>query len=263
MHIVTIHPAPNLTVHLPPRNAAGGLDQDQEWCEIEIDGDRQRIRLHDYAAIYSVPGLYEHLFADHLDCRSPRVVGDLLGEQLDAAGVDAATLTALDFGAGNGMVGEVLDELGIGTIVGVDLLEQARAAAMRDRPGLYEDYLALDLTDMSRGERDELGDHGFDALSCVAALGFGDVPPVAFAEALNLVSDGGWIAFNVRDRFFEETDPTGFGGFLRRLLRDGVLEERARVRYRHRVSVDGEPLHYLAVIACKRADVPMRWARAA
>ncbi|MEA2191717.1 MAG: hypothetical protein QOI73_1838 [Solirubrobacteraceae bacterium] len=248
---------------MPPKNAAGGLDQDEEWCEITIRGERRRIRLHDYAEIFNVPGLYETLFAERLDCDSPRVVCDLLREQLVEAGIDPAQLTALDFGAGNGMVGEMLDELGIGTIVGLDLLEEARRAALRDRPGLYEDYHAIDLTDMDAGERAELRDVDFDCLTCVAALGFGDIPPVAFAEALNFVSDGGWVAFNVRDRFFDEQDPTGFGGFLQQLFRVGVLEERARVRYTHRVSVDGEPLHYLAVIACKRKPVPMGLARGA
>jgi SAM-dependent methyltransferase len=248
---------------MPPKNAAGGLDQDEEWCEITIRGERRRIRLHDYAEIFNVPGLYETLFAERLDCDSPRVVCDLLREQLDEAGIDASDLIALDFGAGNGMVGEVLDELGIGTIVGLDLLEEARQAALRDRPDVYEDYHAIDLTDMDADERAELRDVDFDLLTCVAALGFGDIPPVAFAEALNFVSDGGWVAFNVRDRFFDEQDPTGFGGFLQKLFAAGVLEERARVRYTHRISVDGEPLHYLAVIACKRKPVPMGLARGA
>ncbi len=207
-----------------------------------------------------MPGLYEHLFTERLACDSPRVVCDLLREQLVAADIDPGALAALDFGAGNGLVGELLDELGIGSIVGVDLLEEARDAALRDRPGVYDDYLALDLTAMTVAERAALDGQDFTCLSCVAALGFGDVPPVAFAEALNVVADDGWVAFNVRDRFFEERDPTGFGGFLRRLFREGVLEECARVRYTHRVSVDGESLYYLAVIARKRNDVPMDWA---
>jgi hypothetical protein len=82
-----------------------GLDQDQEWCEIDLGGVRRRIRLHDYAAIYGIPGLYEHLFPARLACRSPEVVCDLLGAVLEKAGVDPTRLSALDFGAGNGMVG--------------------------------------------------------------------------------------------------------------------------------------------------------------
>ena len=65
-------------LYLPPSQAGGGLDQDEEWCEIELDGERRRIRLHDYAAIFNVPGLYEQLF-----CREARV--RLPGDRLPAA----------------------------------------------------------------------------------------------------------------------------------------------------------------------------------
>jgi SAM-dependent methyltransferase len=245
-------------VHLPPEHACGELDQDEEWCEIEVQGERRRIRFHDYAAIYAVPGLYERLFVDRLACDSPTVVTDLLGAELRAAGVSCGPLTALDFGAGNGMVGEQLGELGIGEIVGVDLLAEAREAAHRDRPGLYDDYYCLDLTQLAPDHA--LRRRDFDVMACVAALGFGDVPPLAFAEAFNLVGSPGWIAFNIRDRFFDAEDPSGFGGFLLRMFREGVLEERVRERYTHRVSVAGDPLEYFAVIAEKHDDVPLAWA---
>ncbi len=248
-------------VHLPPEHARGELDQDEEWCEIEVQGERRRIRFHDYAAIYTVPGLYERLFVDRLDCASPTVVCDLLGAELRAASLECGTLTALDFGAGNGMVGEQLGELGIGEIVGVDLLTEARDAAHRDRPGLYDDYYSLDLTQLAPDERRELMGREFDVMACVAALGFGDVPPLAFAEAFNLIGSPGWVAFNIRDRFFDPEDSSGFGGLLGRMFREGVLEERARERYTHRVSVAGEPLEYFAVVAEKRRDVPLAWAR--
>jgi hypothetical protein len=253
-------------VHLPPEHAQRQLDQDEEWCEIEVQGgERRRIRFHDYAAIYAVPGLYEQLFVDRLDCESPTVVTDLLGAHLrsSAAAVKPGALTALDFGAGNGMVGERLRELGIGEIVGVDLLREARDAAHRDRPGLYDDYYALDLTQLAPNQRRELMRRDFDVMTCVAALGFGDVPPLAFAEAFNLVGSPGWIAFNIRDRFCDAQDPSGFGDFLSRMFQEGILEERARERYTHRVSVAGEPLEYYAVIAEKHHDVPLAWAHAA
>jgi hypothetical protein len=246
-------------LYLPPEQARDGLDQDEEWCEIRLDGERQRIRLHDYAAIYDVPGLYEHLFYEMLECSSPEVVCDLLRAQLSEAGVDPSSLTALDFGAGNGMVAEELSDLGVDTIVGVDLLPEARDAASRDRPDLYEDYAALDITAMSAGNRADLEAHDFNAMTCVAALGFGDIPPLAFAEAFNLLGSPGWVAFNVRDRFLEDEDPGGFGHFIGRMFDEGVLEERARVSYTHRVSVAGEDLTYLAIVATKRRDVPLDW----
>ncbi len=249
-------------LHLP-EDPGRELDQDEEWIEVEVEGEeRRRIRLHDYGEIYKVPGLYEQLFSEQLDCDSPAVVCDLLREQLATAGVAPADLTVLDFAAGNGLVGEELTKLGVENIVGVDLLEEARDAARRDRPGVYDDYYVLDLTRLAPDAREVLRAHEFNALTCVAALGFGDVPPKAFAEAFNLISSPGWIAVNIRDRFVEEQDSSGFGGLIARMLDEGVIEECARVRYVHRVAIDGEPLHYVAMAACKRADVPMRWTRA-
>jgi SAM-dependent methyltransferase len=251
-------------LHLPPRHVRDKLDQDEEWCEIEIDGARRRIRFHDYAAIFDVPGLYERLFAEQLDCDSPRVVCELLGAQLQTSRVKTAGLCALDFGAGNGMVGERLAELGIDEIVGVDLLAQARDAAHRDRPGLYAaGYHALDMTRLAPADRATLMRHDFDVMTCVAALGFGDIPPLAFAEAFNLVGSPGWVAFNLRDRYIEERDASGFGAFIARMLDEGILAERARKSYTHRVSVAGEALEYVAIVAEKRADVPLGWAREA
>jgi len=258
--MATLDPV-DYALHLPPKHARDKLDQDEEWCEIETSGGvRRRIRFHDYAAIYGVPGLYERLFAEQLDCESPRVVTDLLGHELRAAGLRPERLTALDFGAGNGMVGELLGELAVGDIVGVDLLPEARDAAHRDRPGLYENYYALDLTQLAPDDRRDLMRHDFDLMTCVAALGFGDIPPLAFAEAFNLVGSPGWVAFNIRDRFYEEQS-SGFGSLLARMFREGVLEERTRTRYTHRVSVAGEALEYIAIVAEKHTDVPLAWAR--
>ena len=246
-------------LHLPPRHKGAVLDQDEEWCEIVTDGERRRIRLHDYAEIFDVPGLYEQLFSEMLECTSPEVVCDLLREALDEAGADPATMAALDFGAGNGMIGEQLEQIGFGTIVGVDLLPEAKAAALRDRPDVYDDYRAADLTALDSDDRTALEARDFDCLSCVAALGFGDVPQLAFAEAFNLVGSPGWLAFNVRDRILHEEHPDGFGALIERMLAEGVIEERARRSYTHRVSIAGEPLEYVAMVAAKRRDIPRDW----
>lgn len=245
------------TVHLPD---AKGLDQDQEWCEIEdAGGVRTRIRFHDYADIYRIQGLYEHLFSTLLDCDSPRVIAGLLGDELDQRDKDPKDLSVFDFGAGNGMVGEQLAELGVEQIVGADLLPEARDAALRDRPEIYDDYFAVDMANLTDEERAAIGERRYDCMTCVAALGFGDIPCKAFVEAYNLVSDPGLIAFNLRDRFFEERDESGFGRLLARMKREGVIEETKRVRYRHRKAVNGDPLYYLAVVATKHGDIPMEW----
>ena len=240
-----------------PDSASAGFDQDQEWCEIAVDGAKRRIRFHDYHEIYTIPGLYEHLFYELLECDSPRAVTELLGEQLESAGRAPGDLRVLEVGAGNGMVAQELAELGVETIVGVDIIEEAKAAAERDRPGIYADYLVLDLTNIPPDTRRELESHRFNSLVTVAALGFGDIPPNAFAEAHNLVEDGGLIVFNIKEDFIADGDGSGFSRLISRAIEDGSLVVRSQRRYQHRLSVAGHPLHYVAVVAEKRADLPI------
>ena len=240
-----------------PTHDGSPFDQDQEWCEIALDGATRRIRFHDYDEIYSIPGLYEHLFYELLECDSPRTVAELLGQQLAAAGRDAGALNVFEVGAGNGMVGRELAELGVGTIVGVDIIDEAKMAAERDRPGVYDDYLVLDLTNIPPGTKRELEGRGFNCMVTVAALGFGDIPPNAFAEAYNLVEEGGLVAFNIKEDFIADGDGSGFSRLIQEGLADGALEVRAERRYQHRLSVSGEPLYYVAIVAEKRADLPI------
>jgi predicted TPR repeat methyltransferase len=227
-------------------------DQDAELCEVVLDGTRRRIRFHDYDEIYRVPGLYEHLFYDVLDCKSPDTVCALLNEQLQAGGFDPKDLTVLDLGAGNGMVGECLTAMGCGTVVGVDILQEAADAAERDRPGAYAEYVVGDLTDPSPDVREAFGRYRFGVMTTVAALGFGDVPPDAFAYAFDHLVPGGWLAFCIKEDFLADEEPSGFSQLIQQLIADGTLEVFAERRYRHRLSAQGEPLHYVAMIARKR-----------
>jgi hypothetical protein len=91
------------------------IDQDTEYCSVLLDGDWQKIRFHDYDRIFAIPGLYEQLFHDILDCRSPDVVGKLLKEELQRSNVSPSSLRVLDLGAGNGLVGAQMRTVGAGT----------------------------------------------------------------------------------------------------------------------------------------------------
>jgi SAM-dependent methyltransferase len=227
-------------------------EQDAECCDVTIGGETRRIRFHDYDEIYGVPGLYEHIFYEVLDCRSPSVVCDLLREQLMLGGFAPADQVVLDLGAGNGMVGEHLAAMGCGTIVGADILPEAAAAAERDRPGVYTDYVVCDLTDPSVEVRERLASYGFGVITTVAALGFGDIPPEAFEEAYSHLREGGWLAFCIKEDFLTDEEPSGFNELIRGKLASGELELIAQRRYRHRLSAAGEPLHYVALIGRKR-----------
>jgi hypothetical protein len=244
------HALPQLTVHFPSDDEAAA-SQDTEWCEVTVGDEQRTIRFHDYHEIYAVPGLYEHIFHDHLQCASPQEVVGLLAEQLAGENVDPADLTALDVGAGNGLVGEQLHRLGVRSIVGVDIIEEAAMAAERDRPSVYDDYVVCDLTALDDDQRARLGTPSL--MTTVAALGFDDIPPAAFAEAYGAAVDDAWVAFNIKADFLEEDEESGFRGLIRRMLREGTLEVLASRRYIHRLSIAGEPLEYVAVVGRKRS----------
>lgn len=243
-----------LEVALPEPSMS--MSQDAEWCVVRVDDEWRQIRFHDYSGLYSIPGLYERVIYDILRCDSPHTIRSLLERELLATGTPPNHLRVLDLGAGNGMVGEELASMDAAAIVGVDIIEEAAMAAERDRPGLYEAYYILDMTNLSADRRRQLATHRFNALTCVAALGFSDIPPRAFAAAYNLVATGGWIAFNIKEDFLAEKDRSGFAGLIRAMVDDGALELRQRRRYQHRLATSGRPLHYMAIVGIKNRDVP-------
>ena len=240
-------------IRLP--SAAERHDQDAEYCHVLVEGDWRRMRFHDYSDIFALPGLYEQLFHELLECRSPAVVSALLREALASHGASGTDLRVLDLGAGNGIVGEQLAKLGSQTIVGIDILPNAAAAARRDRPHVYDDYHVIDMMDIAHDDRRALADMEFNALTCVAALGFDDIPPEAFRNAFNLIEDGGLVVFTLRDKFVSEADPSGFRALIDHACQSGVLEIVASERYRHRLATDGSALWYVATVGRKLRDL--------
>lgn len=232
------------------------VEQGKEYCVLEQNGEKEKILFHDYDRIYEVPGLYEYLFYERYKCNSPEVVCGLLEKHLQAEHPSGEPLMALDIGAGNGMVGEQLADLGAEAIVGIDIIDEAAEAALRDRPEVYDDYHVADLTDLPNSVQRSLDRFDFNCMTVVAALGFDDIPPQAFAQGYNLVSSPGWVAFNIKEDFVCEQDQSGFCQLIDRIDTEGILEIRERHRYRHRFCQDGTPLYYHAVVGRKQEDIP-------
>jgi len=234
----------------------------RELCQDEVyfylmDGDsKEKIRLHDYNRIFEVPGLYEQVVYERLKCQSPATVVDVLRYSVSQCQRHLNELRVLDLGAGNGMVGEELKKQGVSRLIGVDIIPEARAATERDRPGIYDAYYVMDFCSLSDNERDELKSWSVDCLISVAALGFGDIPAEAFLEAFNMVGKEGFVAFNVKETFLDRRDDSGFSQLVRELIFSEYLDLDHLQRYRHRFSVEGEPLYYFALGGRKSADVP-------
>jgi hypothetical protein len=239
-----------------PVSEVDHLDQDETYFYLVKSGERQKIRFHDYGAIYERPGLYEQLFYDRLKCQSPSKVANVLKASIQQAGENLSEARVLDFGAGNGMMGRELFNHGVARLVGVDIIESARDAAERDHPDVYDAYYVQDFTELGEERRREIREWSFNCLVTVAALGFGDIPPLAFVEGFNMVQDGGWVAFNIKESFLDKSDRSGFSSLIRGMILSNYIELYFLERYRHRFSIEGKPLPYLAIGARKRRDLP-------
>lgn len=243
-----------------PQAECRNLAQDEVYFYlVEENGKKTRIRFHDYDRIYNYPGLYEQLFYDRLRCDSPRKVAQILKSAIDQTSEPFTALRVLDLGAGNGLVGEALKQYGVSRLVGVDIIPEAHRALERDRPHVYDAYYVTDFCRLKDDMREELGSWEFDCLTTVAALGFGDIPPLAFIEALNLLHPHGWVAFNIKETFFHGQDDGGFSSMIRDMIFSRYISIYHLERYRHRLSMEGEPLYYYAIAARKNDDVPQEF----
>lgn len=249
------HAMERYSIRLPATDLSREVESDA-WFYLDKPKGTEKIRFHDYATIYNEPGLYEQIFYDRLKCTSPDKLAGLLNKATSIVGDNIHGLRVLDLGAGNGMMAESLYDYGISRIVGSDIIEEARAACERDRPGLYDDYVVADFTNLDQELREGFRRWRFNCLTTVAALGYNDIPIPAFREAFNLIEDDGWIVFNIKETFLGKSDTSGFSRFIKELISGEFLHVHHIERYRHRYSIEGNPLYYHAVIGRKTAAFP-------
>ena len=154
------------------------------------------------------------------------------------------------------MMGDVLKSYGVARLVGADIVAEARDAADRDRPGVHDEFYVADFANLDPDLAEEIADWSINCLTAVAALGFGDIPLNAFFQALNLVRTDGWVALNIKDTFLDEADTSGFSRFIRELISSEYLDVYHLEKYQHRLSMEGVPLFYFAIVARKTSDIP-------
>ena len=165
-------------------------------------------------------------------------------------------LTILDVAAGNGIVGaELRKQLaktpGIHNLIGTDLLDSARSAALRDRPNVYDDYVAADLT---RPEDSRLPPSSDVVVICAAlGPGDGDLPLEAVDGAIALLREGGMLALTINAANRRAGMSARWQSFMVSVNKGGeshwgCLEEVARQRYKHRKNVQGQWIEYMALI---------------
>lgn len=204
------------------------------------DGTVEEVVLHDYARVYALPGVYEQIVQEDLGCRSPAQVAGMLAGALHALGREPAGTRVIDVAAGNGVSGEALRAAGMDVVLGTDIVPQAREAALRDRPGVYDEYLTLDLTGLSAEQAAHLRSLRAGALTCVAPVGTGagTVPPQAIAAVCRLLAGEALVA-TLHDPRHGEPDPISERFFAERVGAEATLLDHER--YLHRFLVTGAP----------------------
>lgn len=228
----------------------GRRQAQEEFLLHQPDGTAERIVLHDYGRVYSVPGLYEEVVQRRLECASPATVAAALVEGATAEGRGVGDLRAFDLGAGNGVVGEELAARGVTVVAGADGVPEARDAAHRDRPGLYAHYLVgerLDVDEVTRLVHSEQ----LSALVAAGAVGEGHVPVDALAALWDAFPPGSFLALTLADREGDH-DVTDIEAMLAATA-GSPHPSRTLVRrpFRHRVSMAGDELFYLVLVAVK------------
>lgn len=222
--------------------------QHEEALEVTLgDGTVQSMRLHEYDRVYAIPGLYEEVVQNRLQCASPARLAEELVQAVHARGEDPAALRALDIGAGNGLVGEALRARGVvEPFLGLDTEPAAKDAVERDRPGLYRDYFACGLDDVDVGGL--VADLGVNAIVGAGALGLGHIPPASFERAWSALPSGGWFAVTASETVAssEDRELSGYIDSLRRGERG--TEVVAFERFQHRLRMSGEPIHYYVIV---------------
>jgi hypothetical protein len=213
------------------------------------DGRVEELRLHEYERLYSLPGVYEQIVQERLGCTSPAKIASLLAAAVDAGGWARADVRVIDVAAGNGISGEALAAEGLGGrgLYGTDIVPAAREAALRDRPGLYDEYLTLDLLALTAEQARRLRSLRANAMTCVAPVGddASQVPVAAFLGAVSALTDDAFVAY-MHDPNYGVDDVVSAELFRERLGADA--SEVARERYLHRRTVNGAPFEMVGVV---------------
>jgi hypothetical protein len=155
----------------------------------------------------------------------------------------------IDLAAGNGVSGEALRHARLRPVLGTDIVPAARVAALRDRPGVYDDYLTLDLLTLTPAQQEMLRALRANAISCVVPVGSGlqQLPPKALTAAARLLSEDALVVY-LHDPQFGDDDEITERLWRRELGEQIRAELLSRSRYLHRQTVTGRPYEMDAVV---------------
>lgn len=159
------------------------------------------------------------------------------------------TIKVLDCGAGTGLVGKELYNLGFTNIVGLDISPESLRVA--EQKGVYKKLICAEVGK----EAMPFNDNEFDALVCSGCILPGHMRPACFREWVRIVKPGGTIAWTMRPCYIqlvkgqEDRFSKDYQEEFDEVMRD--LEDSKRWKILHKGSFPGyrENVEGLALVA--------------
>lgn len=105
----------------------------------------------------------------------------------------------LDVGAGTGIMGQQLHQLGYNHLTAIDISEGMLAEAEKKNV-----YTAL--YQMVLGEVLDFSNNSFDGVIACGVFTYGHAPSNSFDELIRITKPGGYIIFTLRPDFYENSD---------------------------------------------------------
>ncbi|MEM9922999.1 MAG: methyltransferase domain-containing protein [Cyanobacteria bacterium P01_D01_bin.50] len=221
--------------------------QEEYFYLLTESGQELRLRIHDYPEVYQIPGLYEYLVCEKLQYQAPQVISKLLIEQTTRDGININDLSILDVGAGNGISGKALTNLGVTSIFGLDIIPESTQATQRDYPGVYQQYYVEDLACLSEQTYQELKNKKLNVLLFSGSLYH--LPFKALCSALSLLEGGGWLAITLRTSEMKQIKSENARYLFETLVNRKALKIIAEKEYQQRLTISGKPMMGVAIIA--------------
>ncbi len=132
---------------------------------------------------------YDKDLAKDFDYLGPRLAAEVFRKYV------ARDARILDAGAGTGLVGEILTEMGYGNLVAMDM-----SPGMLKEAGRKKVY--RELREMVMGEPLAFETAAFDAVICVGTLTVAHAPASSLDELVRVTKAGGYVAYTLRPEVY-------------------------------------------------------------
>lgn len=235
-------------VYFPENN---NVSQGKESFIVEIDGKAEEIFFQDYDKIYAIPWLYDRIF-ELVEYNSPTAICEAFNKLLAKQGISSSEIRVLELGAGSGIVGRNLKNMGIGYLTGLDILESAKEAVERDKPDLYDNYYAVDLTQVPQQIEQELKSIQYNCMVVVSATGWDHIPVSGLEKALDIIVPGGWVIYHTKREQQGTKSHAGSVKWIDQMIESGRIELQLQEPCFHRYSINKEAIYYEIIIGTKK-----------